>query len=1089
MQINRAQIRQLLRDFEFKTLLIEELGWNRHRGEVAAEIRETGGDESGYLLTAIAEKRGMAVFQCSARSDGSIPDYATRRKIQREVAKSVHEHLIIYTDAAQTTQIWQWVKREPGKPLACREHRYGQEQSGEALIQRLETIAFSLDEEDDLTLPDVTGRVRAAFDMERVTKRFYDRFKTEHNQFLNFLEGIPDQEMERWYASVMLNRLMFIYFIQKKGFLNDDPNYLQTKLEESQCNGDDRYYTGFLCPLFFEGFAKPESERRREVKRLLGKVPYLNGGIFQRHQIEELHGIPPCQGGQGGSIQITDAAFEKLFDFFEAYQWHLDERPLRNDNEINPDVLGYIFEKYINQKEMGAYYTKEDITEYISKNTIIPSLFDTARKGCRIAFEGEASVWQLLQSDPDRYIYDAVKTGVQLDVPEDIAAGIHDVSKRGPWNTPAPDEYALPTETWRETVARRERYESIHAKLLNGEIDDINALITYNLDIRQFAQDVIADCEGPELLRAFWKAITEITILDPTCGSGAFLFAALNILEPLYEACLDRMEVFLEELEHTREKPRTERFRDFRKVLEDIDQHPNRRYFILKSIIINNLYGVDIMEEAIEICKLRLFLKMVAQIEDVRQIEPLPDIDFNVQAGNTLVGYATYDEVENAIIGKLDFDNAINRIKESAEDVEQLFEQFRLQQTELGGIVEPDDKQELRDKLKALEDELNRYLADEYKVDPNKASAYQKWLSSHKPFHWFIEFYGILKDGGFDVIIGNPPYVEYSKVKKDYRIRGYAIEDCGNLYTFVMERSQSIQKVHSRLGLIVPISLTAAQRMKPLQRQLLNKADIIHFSNFALRPAALFPGVMQRLTICLMCSGNIGSAYTTDYTTWYADERPELFHLLKYTSLNGIVQEYSLPKVNTLVSRSALLQILDSGHDLHSSRDFRGNFTIFYHNAGGYWIKTFNFRPYYRSLTDPEKKHTTISELHLPSNDLATTYLCILNSSLFYFFWKSLTDARHIYPSDIAMLPVRLPLPQQLLDKFYGLEEKLMNAYQQNSTRIIYGKAEVDQFSVAPCKPIIDEIDCVLAQHYGFTNEELDFIINYDIKYRMGLGS
>ena len=83
--------------------------------------------------------------------------------------------------------------------------------------------------------------------------------------------------------------------------------------------------------------------------------------------------------------------------------------------------------------------------------------------------------------------------------------------------------------------------------------------------------------------------------------------------------------------------------------MNDIAQHPNREYFVLKSIIINNLYGVDIMEEAIEICKLRLFLKMVAQIEDVRRIEPLPDIDFNVQAGNTLVGYTTYDKVKNAV--------------------------------------------------------------------------------------------------------------------------------------------------------------------------------------------------------------------------------------------------------------------------------------------------------------------------------------------------------------------------------------------------------------------------------------------------------
>jgi len=206
-------------------------------------------------------------------------------------------------------------------------------------------------------------------------------------------------------------------------------------------------------------------------------------------------------------------------------------------------------------------------------------------------------------------------------------------------------------------------------------------------------------------------------------------------------------------------------------------------------------------------------------------------------------------------------------------------------------------------------------------------------------------------------------------------------------------------------------------------------------------------------------------------------------------ALHGIVQEYSLPKVNSLISRSVLSKILAVGQHWHSHREFQGNSTVFYHNAGGYWIKTFNFRPYYQSLVDPRKKHTTISELHLPSRDLATTYLCVLNSSLFYFFWKSLTDARHVYPSDIAMLPIRLPLPQQSLNKFYSLEEKLMTAYRKNSTRIVYGKAEVEQFSVAPCKSIIDEIDRVLAEHYGFTDEELDFIINYDIKYRMGLGN
>src|SRR5262249_26288356 len=105
------------------------------------------------------------------------------------------------------------------------------------------------------------------------------------------------------------------------------------------------------------------------------------------------------------------------------------------------------------------------------------------------------------------------------------------------------------------------------------------------------------------LLRAFWHVIERATILDPTCGSGAFLFAALNILEPLYDACLERMEAFVAEHDRSREKPRVDKYADFRKVLASVAAHPNRRYFMLKSIILNNLFGVDIMEEAVEICK------------------------------------------------------------------------------------------------------------------------------------------------------------------------------------------------------------------------------------------------------------------------------------------------------------------------------------------------------------------------------------------------------------------------------------------------------------------------------------------------------
>ena len=1097
MQFNRRETRQLLKDFEFQKLFIDELGWDRLRDEVKAEIRESEADYGEYQLTAVAEKRGLAVFHCLGRIDGSMPDHAARSKIQRRVAKSVHEHLIIYTDAKNTTQIWQSVKREQGKPLACREHRYDNEQSGEALVQKLEGIAFSLEDEESLTLVDVTGRVRAAFDVEKITKKFYDRFKVEHSAFLKFLEGIPDEEMERWYVSVMLNRLMFIYFIQKKGFLNDDANYLRTKLTESKTGSTDRYYTTVLCPLFFEGFAKPESERNAEARRLLGNVPYLNGGIFQRHQLEVLH---------GKTIQIPDTAFDRIFNFFEAYQWHLDDRPLKNDNEINPDVLGYIFEKYINQKQMGAYYTKDDITEYISKNTVIPFLLDNARENCKIAFTPpvksdadsgtSATVWQLLVDDPNRYIYDAVQKGVKRNLPSKIAVGIDDVSARTEWNTPAPDDYALRTEIWREVVARRTRYNEIYAKLSTGEIHEVNDLITYNLNIRQFAQDVIENCEGPELLRAFWNGITQVTVLDPTCGSGAFLFAALNILEPLYEACLDRMEVFLDELPNSDESSHPKKYADFRKILDRVGKHPNRKYFILKSIIINNLYGVDIMEEAIEICKLRLFLKLVAQIEDIDDIEPLPDIDFNIKAGNSLVGYATYDDVNRAVTeNKIDFDNTIERIEQKAKKVEELFVQFRQQQTELGGAVTPAHKKALQDKLNALADELNRYLAEEYGEDLDNVSAYQNWLSSHSPFHWFVEFYGILKAGGFDVIIGNPPYVEYRKVKKQYTITEYRTEKCGNLYPMTIERSFDLSK--KTVGMIVQLPLVCTNRMKPAQSLFKTEGRISWFANFDDRPGKLFDDLQHIRASIFLSKNEIKSdslsLYATKYNRWFTEARPILFEDIAYREITDICFEGAFPKIGDSVGNRIATKLKSAKK--HPLNFTAGKFACHFHDTPQYWVRAANFVPYFWSERDGKRISSHIKSLYLATELDASVFIATINSSLFYWWFVILSNCRDLILREIANFPVGLnemkrPIKESLAAVVADLMVDLKrHAQRKKSNYQTTGRVVYDEFYPRHSKPIIDKIDRLLAQHYGFTDEELDFIINYDIKYRMGLGS
>ena len=1099
MPPNLERTRALLQGFDFKTLFIEELGWDRYTTTLDVSI-----DGQNYTLSAIAEKRGMVVFVCEPFVDRGTADYQTRRKIDRQVAKAHHEHLIIYLGVDRSMQIWQWVKRQAGKPSACREHTYYITQPGDALIQRIRHLAFSLEEEEDLTIVEVGRRARTSFDVEKVTKRFYDRFKTEHGKFLKFLKGIPEEKFQRWYVSVMLNRLMFIYFIQKKGFLGNDTDYLCSRLEQSKAHGRDRYYKSFLCSLFFEGFAKKEDERSPEINQLLGEVPYLDGGLFQEHQVEKLY---------GKEIQIGDVAFDNLFAFFEQYQWYLDERPLRADNEINPDVLGYIFEKYINQKQMGAYYTKEDITEYISKNTIIPFLFDQAQKKCKIALEGDQSIWQLLKDDPDRYIYDAVKKGVKLPLPEEIAVGIEDVSKRTEWNKPAPREYALPTEIWREVMARWEHYEEVRDKMSNGKINSINDLITYNLDIRQFANDVIENCEGPELLRAFYYTIAGrtpdksnqefqpgISVLDPTCGSGAFLFAALNILEPLYEACLDRMQLFLDELDSSGQKHRSDKFSDFLKILGRIEQHPNRRYFILKSIILNNLYGVDIMEEAIEICKLRLFLKLVAQIDKVEDIEPLPDIDFNIQAGNTLVGFASRDEVKEAITTaeaglkkqttimfgeKVD---TIKRIEESAEIADRAFKKFQEMQTR-EGMDEKDfavAKQELSNRLNVLEDELDRDLASEYGIARNNIPSekeyennFTEWRKSHQTFHWFIEFYGIMKNGGFDIIIGNPPYVELPKVTHEYSIRRLQLIKTGNLYSLCAERFASLGKKKGHVGIIVPISSISTPRMMPLMKHLGSNFAPLHISNFAVRPAKLFVGTDMNLTILLGEKNRVErntEVYSTGYNRWYVKFRPFVFSTLKFSKASFVENLKSIPKIGSNIERKIIQKTLHYEPFTKWCIPSLDSGKIFCHSGGRY------FRKCIRSKLSNEYKEIKITK------DWEDAVICLLSSSFYYWYWIAISDCYHVTKRDIDNLPVPRTLKEDLLMKNLAgslLDDLWKNAEKRLRVRADGAQQEEINFYVAKSKTILDEIDKILAKHYGLTEDELDFIINFDVKFRM----
>lgn len=1076
---------ELIRESRFREMFITEMGWNNYHGQ--AEIPLIDIDNRQYQFTTVAERNGFQILTCDV---DEIPTASICKCVDTKLRRFANDYIAIYIKRNTEHHLWVAPVRNVDKrDLVTIEY----ETAGKAdfLFSKIDGLSF--DNTEHTTIVDVKERIQGTFaiNSEKITKDFYSGFKKEHDAFAKFITGIDDvvdlksNRNKQWYTSVMLNRLMFCYFIQKKGFLDGNVDYLNDKLKWCQKEkGENKFfksfYQGFLMQLFQDGLNSPT--HNRDFEQVYGRIPYLNGGMFDRHQIEQDY----------SNIDIADEAFEHLFEFFDKWRWHLDTRISATGKDINPDVLGYIFEQYINDRaQMGAYYTKEDITEYIGRNCIIPFLFDRLNETSPEAFKQDGYVWQTLTNSGDRYIYDAVKKSYTSDwrerIPENIAEGLDTtqpglLERRKDWNTKTNDKFALPTEIWRETVERLQRCEDILNKIRNGKITHINDFITYNLDIRSFAYDLLQNTEDHLFILHFYKALQQITILDPTCGSGAFLFAAMNILEPLYEICIERMREFNEQNPNW-----------FKPELDEIAHkyRSNIQYFIFKSIILRNLYGVDIMVEATEIAKLRLFLKMMAVVEvdfraDNMGLDPLPDIDFNIRCGNTLVGYATEEELNNDLTWGDMFAN--QEFKEKVESEMKLvaaaydiFKSVQFTQSEDMAAFK-NAKHGLNKRLKALNDLLNK------RMHATTNLPYEEWLTTHQPFHWLAEFYQIIHDnGGFDVIIGNPPYVEYKSIKKYSISKTYKTLSCNNLFAFCSERSFILKNKFGKFGFIVPISVSCSKRMHPLQNILLNNG--LYISNWSWRPSKLFDGNKSAnlsLSIIICCNGiqNYGALYRR----WYSENRSIIFNTIQYTLLPKTLKNNIIPKIGSITEYNLYNKILnfDCVSKIISLNETKHK--MFYKRTGGLYWKIFtDFQPilYLNGI-----KTNSSKEEHICFNSDTELYviICLFWSDFYWWWYQINSDVRNNNPSDLISTPY---INSILSDKeFINLSHDLMKDIVNNAVwaeRKYQGNiSKYKSFIPKYSKPIIDKIDKVLARHYGFTDEELDFIINYDIKYRMG---
>jgi hypothetical protein len=700
-KLNLPAFQQHLSAFDFTGLFVEVLGWN-HPAAGERGWQTDQAKDLAYSRRMVAELAGVAVLQVV--TDSAWPDENQRLAVWRHVSQRHHENLIIFTDRQETPSqsLWYWVKRskdaDTGKPkIIARCHEYFRGQPVDLFASKLHALVVELSELDAngrLPVLEVARRMAAALDVEKTTKRFFARYQEQHDELLKAIRGIDDDRDRRWYASVILNRLMFVWFLQKKGFLDHgDYDYLPRKLAESHTRGPNRFYGEFLGALFFQAFARPEAQRSTEARALTGHIPYLNGGLFLHHKLElDGNGQPRI----GLTLHIDDAAFAGVFDVFAAFTWHLDDTPAGNPEEINPDVLGYIFEKYINQKAFGAYYTRPEITGYLAERSIHKLVLE------RI-------------------------------------------------NAPAMPELHLPAIQF-DSVA-----------------------------------ELLARMDARTALKLVNEVLPSISILDPAVGSGAFLVAALKALINIYYAVVGRAGMGAsKELETW-----------LRGIQKD---HPSVGYYIKRRVVTDNLYGVDIMEEACEIAKLRLFLAMVASVNRVEDLEPLPNIDFNILPGNSLVGLMRVDEHEfdrkQDDLFKPPFrrlleekNRKLDTYRHSADlfvqkaDLRVLRDDIDTEMTYAAGIL----NELLRDQFEALgvKYEQAAFLPSPaggggaggegvssgatLKIKFTKRRITRTDIDAETPLHWGYVFDAVMqKRGGFDIVLTNPPWEVFKPQAKEF---------------------------------------------------------------------------------------------------------------------------------------------------------------------------------------------------------------------------------------------------------------------------------------------------------------------------------
>ena len=322
----------------------------------------------------------------------------------------------------------------------------------------------------------------------------------------------------------------------------------------------------------------------------------------------------------------------------------------------------------------------------------------------------------------------------------------------------------------------------------------------------------------------------------------------------------------------------------------------------------------------------------------------------------------------------------------------------------------------------------------------------------------------------YDIIVGNPPYVEYGKlpVKPD--------SNYGNIYADVLCNAVCELKSTGVIGFVIPLSFVATSRMQSIREDMYKKMNRIFILNYADRPDCLFDGVHQKLSILFGIKGQGKCiSYTSSYYHWYNSERRDLLNNCKIFPSHQ--RDQYIPKIGNVYEDSIFEKICNvKGESLLSLLNTQNKQSSVYLNMRAcFWMKAFSFNP-------GSKEYKEFG----CSSEMKPYLLAILNSNLFFLYWTIVSDCWHITNKELSEFFV--PTNGVCLDMFRILTSKLERKLER--TKKYIGSVQTQyEYKHRECKPEIDAIDDALQEIYGLTDDEVAFLKEYKLKYRMSNGT